>query len=141
MSHNHHHLQLPGSPLSPLSPPSPFQPNGGGTSSSFSSTADSKTIYDVIYSTDNPPEFYGIEGHLQKTGACPHLVQLKQKIKEDQEEEDILENYRSLVRYSILWHKSRKLKAEAAPTVGSGVTTATNKKRKQLKEVGICFFD
>lgn len=115
MSHNSH---PPGSPLSPLSPPSPM-------------LGDQKTIYDVIYSTDNPPEFYG-NTQLTTMGACPHLVRLKQKLKVDGNNEDnILENYRSLVRYSILWHKTRKLKAEG-------------KKRKQSKEVGrkktFCFF-
>jgi ubiquitin carboxyl-terminal hydrolase 22/27/51 len=104
MSHN---LHPPGSPLSPLSPPSPI-------------AGDQKTIYDVIYSADNPPEFYG-NNHLVKTGACPHLVQVKQRIKDGNGEENILENYRSLVRYSIGWHKSRKVEG--------------GKKRK-LKQVG-----
>jgi ubiquitin carboxyl-terminal hydrolase 22/27/51 len=124
MSHN---LHPPGSPLSPLSPPSPFQPS--------SSNIDSKTIYDVIYSTDNPTEFYGEQGHLSKTGACPHLVELKQKSKDLAAggEENILENYRSLVRYSILWHKSRKSKAQAS--VAGSSNSSTQKKRKQLKEV------
>lgn len=106
MSHN---LQPPGSPLSPLSPPSP-------------TAGEQKTIYDVIYSADNPPEFYG-SSDLIKTGACPHLVQLKQKIKDGSDQDNILENYRSLVRYSIGWHKSRKFEG--------------GKKRK-LKQVGQC---
>jgi ubiquitin carboxyl-terminal hydrolase 22/27/51 len=90
------------------------------------SPTEQKTVYDIIYSTDNPPEFYG-STHLIKTGACPHLAKWKQKLKEDgiNGEENILENYRSLVQYSILWHKSRKSKIEGG------------KKRKQLKEVYI----
>jgi ubiquitin carboxyl-terminal hydrolase 22/27/51 len=106
------HLQPPGSPLSPLSQPSPFQ-----------TMTEQKTIYDVIYSNDNPPEFYGHQQQLVKAGACPHLVQLKQKLRQDVGQDNILENYRSLVRYSILWHKSRKQKHQA-----------DHKKRKQVKE-------
>lgn len=111
MSHNSH---PPGSPLSPLSPPSPFQ-----------ASTEQKTVYDIIYSQDNPPNFYG-NTQLIKTGACPHLAKWKQKLKEDgiNGEENILENYRSLVQYSILWHKSRKSKIEGG-----------SKKRKQSKEV------
>lgn len=104
------HLQPPGSPLSPLSPPSLIM-------------TDQKTIYDVIYSTENPSEFYGQPHHLIKAGACPHLAQLKQKLKQDPSQENILENYRSLVRYSILWHKSRKQKHQP-----------DHKKRKLVKE-------
>jgi ubiquitin carboxyl-terminal hydrolase 22/27/51 len=103
------HLQPPGSPLSPLSPPSPPM-------------TDPKTIYDVIYSSENPPEFYGHQQQLVKAGACPHLVQLKQKLKHQEVGQDnVLENYRSLVRYSLLWHKSRKHQAD-------------HKKRKHVKE-------
>lgn len=106
MSHNSH---PPGSPLSPLSPPTAM-------------LGDQKTIYDVIYSKDNPAEFYG-NAQLTTTGACPHLVRLKQKLKLDGASEDnVLENYRSLVKYSLLWHKTRKSKAEG-------------KKRKLSKQV------
>ncbi|KAI8094723.1 hypothetical protein BDF21DRAFT_376051 [Thamnidium elegans] len=106
MSHN-----PPGSPLSPLSPPSPM-------------LGDQKTVYDVIYSADNPTEFYG-NAQLTTMGACVHLVKLKQKLKVDGNNEDnVLENYRALVRYSLLWHKTRKLKAEG-------------RKRKQSKELPI----
>lgn len=90
-----HNLHPPGSPLSPLSPPSPL-------------TTDQRTIYNVIYSADNPTSFYS-NGHLVKTGACPHLCQLKQKIKEGKSD-NLFENYRALVRYSIGWHKSRDKK-------------------------------
>ncbi|EPB89263.1 hypothetical protein HMPREF1544_03887 [Mucor circinelloides 1006PhL] len=108
--------QPPGSPLSPLSPPSPFQ-------ATFST--DQKTIYDVLYSPDNPSEFYEPR-QLVKSGACPHIVKLKQKLKESDgnQENNIFENYRSLVQYSILWHKSRKIKY-----------TSDGKRRKPLKEL------
>ncbi|KAI9250629.1 hypothetical protein BY458DRAFT_536281 [Sporodiniella umbellata] len=87
---------LPSSPLSPLSPPSPFQ------------YSDTKTIYDVIYADDNPPQFYG-NSHLISTGACPHLTKLKQKCKlEGDDENSVFENYRSLIQFSASWHKSRK---------------------------------
>ncbi|KAI7895802.1 uncharacterized protein EV154DRAFT_493818 [Mucor mucedo] len=96
MSHN---LHPPGSPLSPLSPPSPL-------------ANDQRTIYNVIYSADNPSSFYGSPAHLVKTGGCPHLCQLKQRIKEGKSE-NLLENYRALVRYSIGWHKSRDRKRKS----------------------------
>ncbi|CAO3624062.1 unnamed protein product [Mucor fragilis] len=113
MSNN---LQPPGSPLSPLSPPSPFQP---------AYSTEQKTIYDVLYSPNNPSEFYGPH-QLIKSGACPHIVKLKQKLKENDgnQETNIFENYRSLVQYSILWHKSRKIKY-----------TSDGKRRKPLKEL------
>lgn len=115
MSHN---LNPPGSPLSPLSPPSPFH---------VSPVVNQKTVYDIIYTADNPPEFYG-KSQLIKTAACPHLAKWKQKYKQDggssSPDDNILENYRSLVQYSILWHKSRKSKTEVG-----------GKKRKQLKEL------
>jgi hypothetical protein len=86
----------------------------------MASSSDSKTIYDVLYANDNPEEFYG-DGHLMKTGGCVHLVKLKQKYKHDQQNQDnLLDNYRSLVRYSLAWHGRQK-------TVG--------RKRKQIKEV------
>ncbi|KAI8889191.1 cysteine proteinase [Backusella circina FSU 941] len=86
----------------------------------MSSSADSKTIYDVLYSNDNPEEFYG-DTHLMKTGGCVHLVKFKQKYKHDQQNQDnLLDNYRSLVRYSLTWHARQK-------TVG--------RKRKQGKEL------
>ncbi|KAI8058934.1 uncharacterized protein B0P05DRAFT_599889 [Gilbertella persicaria] len=111
--------QAPGSPLSPLSPPSPFQP--------LSSTpiTDQKTIYDVIYSTKNPSDFYGPH-QLINSGACPHLAKLKQKLREEGSacpQDNILENYRALVRYSILWHKSRKS------------AHSDNKRKRQVKEL------
>ncbi|KAG1171793.1 hypothetical protein G6F70_002018 [Rhizopus microsporus] len=87
---------IPGSSLSPLSPPSPFQ------------HPDQKTVYDVIYADSNPSHFYG-ESHLIQTGACPHLTRIKQKYKQEGEDENsILENYRSLIQYSISWHKSKQ---------------------------------
>lgn len=101
---------IPGSSLSPLSPPSPFQ------------HPDQKTVYDVIYADSNPSHFYG-ESHLIQTGACPHLTRIKQKYKQEGEDENsILENYRSLIQYSISWHKSKQ---------------EIEKKRKHRKEVSI----
>ncbi|KAI8973886.1 hypothetical protein BDB01DRAFT_807992 [Pilobolus umbonatus] len=102
---------LPISPLSSLSPPSPPQPS------------ERRTIYDVISSTDNPPSFYG-DSHLMRTAGCTHLAKWKKKCKEGNmtEEENILDNYKSLIRYSILWHKrckskeSRKNKMKELPT-------------------------
>lgn len=103
----------PLSPLSPMSPPSPFQ------------YSDQRTIYDVIYANDNPPQFYG-DSHLIQTGACSHLAKLKQKYKQVGDDENhIFENYRTLVRYSIAWHKSRKQR----------MTEQVGKKRKYTKEV------
>ncbi|CAO3696100.1 unnamed protein product [Rhizopus stolonifer] len=90
---------LPSSPLSPLSPASPFQ------------YSDTKTIYDVIYANDNPLEFYG-NSQLIQTGACPHLAKLKQKYKQEGDDENsVFENYRSLIQFSTSWHHSRKQKA------------------------------
>lgn len=90
---------LPSSPLSPLSPASPFQ------------YSDTKTIYDVIYANDNPLEFYG-SSQLIQTGACSHLAKLKQKYKQEGDDENnVFENYRSLIQFSTSWHHSRKQKA------------------------------
>lgn len=85
-------LQPPSSPLSPLSPPQSME---------------QKTIFDVIYSPHNPPEFYK-DHHLVKAGACPHLVKAKKDLKKNPDQENIFENYRSLVHYSILWHKTKE---------------------------------
>ncbi|KAG1602373.1 hypothetical protein G6F47_002825 [Rhizopus delemar] len=96
-----------------MSPPSPFQ------------YSDQRTIYDVIYANDNPPQFYG-DSHLIQTGACSHLAKLKQKYKQVGDDENhIFENYRTLVRYSIAWHKSRKQR----------MTEQVGKKRKYTKEL------
>lgn len=100
------HLQPPGSPLSPLSPPQSIEQQ--------------KTIFDVIYAPNNPPEFYQ-DHQLVKAGACPHLVKAKRDFKRNPDQENIFDNYKSLVHYSILWHKSKSTKEES-------------KKRKQ-KEV------
>jgi ubiquitin carboxyl-terminal hydrolase 22/27/51 len=96
-----------------MSPPSPFQ------------YSDQRTIYDVIYANDNPPQFYG-DSHLIQTGACSHLAKLKQKYKQVGDDENhVFENYRTLVRYSMSWHKSRKQR----------MTEQVGKKRKYTKEV------
>ncbi|KAG1431038.1 hypothetical protein G6F59_001478 [Rhizopus arrhizus] len=96
-----------------MSPPSPFQ------------YSDQRTIYDVIYANDNPPQFYG-DSHLIQTGACSHLAKLKQKYKQVGDDENhVFENYRTLVRYSMSWHKSRKQR----------MTEQVGKKRKYTKEL------
>ncbi|OBZ81870.1 Ubiquitin carboxyl-terminal hydrolase 22 [Choanephora cucurbitarum] len=94
------HPQAPNSPLSPLSPLSPSQ-------TPTSPATQPKTIYDILYSKNNPPEFYGPQQLIQSS-ACSHLAQLKQSLREGSHQENILENYRALVQYSLVWHKSRK---------------------------------
>lgn len=94
-------------PTSPLSPPQSME---------------QKTIFDVIYSPNNPPEFYK-DHQLVKAGACPHLVKAKKELKKNPDQENIFENYRSLIQYSMLWHKSRTYKEDSK-----------KRKQKEVKE-------
>ncbi|KAL0094685.1 hypothetical protein F4703DRAFT_1902478 [Phycomyces blakesleeanus] len=74
------------------------------------------TIYNVIHSPDNPPEFYGSSQHLPlQTAGCSHLAKLKQRRKQELQDSsntneywDVFDSYRTLVRYSLSWQKSRK---------------------------------
>ncbi|KAI7883276.1 cysteine proteinase [Lichtheimia hyalospora FSU 10163] len=115
------------SPMSPLSSPSsPSFPDGPASSSDRKPA--STTVYDVLYSPDNPTDFYNGEQHIVTAG-CPHLAQLKKQRRQDDNsngDDDLFANYRSLVRYSLSWHKSRR---------ELSTSTTNNTKRKHAQQL------
>ncbi|KAI8136790.1 hypothetical protein BJV82DRAFT_675667 [Fennellomyces sp. T-0311] len=128
-------LGLTDSPMSSLSSPSsPSFPDGFTSSSNRNPRT---TVYDILHSTDNPSEFYGEHREQQSltTAGCAHLALLKKQRKRAMEDDvviddddrwDLFNSYRSLVRYSLAWHKSRR-------QLSSGATN--DRKRKQYKEL------
>ncbi|KAI9028353.1 hypothetical protein CLU79DRAFT_563267 [Phycomyces nitens] len=110
MGSNSHHQpsQATDSPLSSFSSqPRSHLPDPG---------LNQNTIYNVIHSPDNPPEFYGSNQRPPlQTAGCSHLAKLKQRRKQDLQDTintneywDVFDSYRTLVRYSLSWQKSRK---------------------------------
>lgn len=99
------------SPMSPLSSPSsPSFPDGPSSSNDRKSATTTTTVYDVLYSPDNPADFYNGEQQIVTAG-CPHLAQYKKQRRQNDnsnDDGDLFTNYRSLVRYSLTWHKSRR---------------------------------
>ncbi|KAI9312326.1 hypothetical protein BX666DRAFT_1866253 [Dichotomocladium elegans] len=120
-SPQHHTFGLTDSPISSLSPSSPpsFSEDFISTSMKDHTYA---TVYDVLYSTKNPSEFYNGEKNLVTAG-CPHLNRLKKLRSREHSDADIaplrsdsnssdqwnlFTSYRSLVRYSLTWYKHQQ---------------------------------
>lgn len=123
-SPRHQPLGLADSPMSPLSSPS-----SPSFTDAFPSVDRSKTVYDILLSPDNPPDFYHNDQQgLVATAGCAHLAKYKRQRRRQLDEDDFLldddlfASYRSLVRYSLQWQKSRK-ELQESPT----------KKRKQVE--------
>ncbi|KAI9247187.1 hypothetical protein BDA99DRAFT_553451 [Phascolomyces articulosus] len=130
-------LGLTDSPVSSLS--SPSSPSFPDTFPSSSNRPPQTTVYDILHNPNNPPEFYGEhpKEHPSSlvTSGCTHLAQFKKQRRRTLEDEvviddddrwDLLTSYRSLVHYSLAWHKSRKQLHS---------NTTTDRKRKQYKEL------
>ena len=140
-------LGLTDSPVSSLS--SPSSPSFPDTFPSSTHRSPQITAYDILHNPNNQLEFSGEKNkeHQQSlvTSGCKHLAQFKKQrrrvlddevVIDDDDRWDLFNSYRSLVRYSLAWHKSRKQLHN---------NNTSDRKRKQYKEVYIyvkvsCFF-
>ncbi|KAI9490836.1 hypothetical protein BDB00DRAFT_768242 [Zychaea mexicana] len=119
------------------SPSSPSFPDNFPSSSNRNPQT---TVYDILHSSNTPSEFYSSKDHKEQqhslvTSGCSHLAHFKKQRRRSLEDEvvvddddrwDLFNSYRSLVRYSLAWHKSRKHLHNS---------NTSDRKRKQYKEL------
>ncbi|KAI7852109.1 hypothetical protein BDC45DRAFT_588647 [Circinella umbellata] len=132
-------LGLTDSPVSSLS--SPSSPSFPDTFPSSTHRNPQTTAYDILHNPNNQLEFSG-EKHKEQhsslvTSGCKHLAQFKKQrrrvlddevVIDDDDRWDLFNSYRSLVRYSLAWHKSRKQLHNI---------NTSDRKRKQYKELSL----
>ncbi|KAI8967242.1 hypothetical protein BDF20DRAFT_1004934 [Mycotypha africana] len=116
-----------------LASPKLYKPSSlVSTHSASSARSDQKTIFDIIYSPiKNSTDFYGASLEQQpsqvtqqkptiQSGGCVHLTKLKQEYIDQKNGggggtmNNIFDNYRILIQYSMLWHQSKKSKAASS---------------------------